>query len=279
MGVSRDLGRAVHWYQLAASSGYSFAKLNLAVVYLWGVGVQKNPELALVLLQESAKAGNSKALTYLGDMYYMGIGVGQDKSAGEKWYEKAIKEHDYLAEYRMAVILSKTSMDTNDLKRSYSLLYESASAGFVPAMYGVGLLVVNHPSLDSYHDEALKDLLSAESLGMWKSSIVLGILARDGKWMPRDLGSAYLHFRKSVLEGGTAAVNIVQRDLSILSKQLTRDEIKKCDEQAQAWYEQHRTAFEHIQKLRGAGQQGIEIGRVVPGEDEHAGALIPILSN
>ena len=279
MGVSRDLGRAVHWYQLAASAGNSFAKLNLAVAYLWGVGVQNNPELARVLLEEAAKAGNSKAKAYLGDMYYQGIGVQQDQSAGVMWYEKAAKEHDYLADYRLGAILSKTAKSTEDLNRAYSLLYESAASGFVPAMYGVGLLVANHSELDSYHDEALKDLLRSESFGMWKSSIVLGALARDGKWVPRDLGSAYLHFRMGVLQGGTVAAGIVRGDLSILSKQFTKDEIKKYDEQAQAWFEQHRTAIEYVQKIHGAGQREIEIGLAAPGENEHAGELIPILSN
>ena len=70
-----------------SASGFAKAKVNLAVAYLHGFGVQKNEELAAQLLTQAYQAGNGTAATYLGFLYYFGIGVNEDKVAAEKWFE------------------------------------------------------------------------------------------------------------------------------------------------------------------------------------------------
>ena len=46
------------------------------------------------------------------------------------------------------------------------------------------------------------------------SSMLLGVLARDGKDVPRDASSAYFQFRVAVLEGGDEAEKRLKNDLS-----------------------------------------------------------------
>ena len=87
IGVRQDSKRAVHWYQLSASSGFAIAKVNLAIAYLNGVGAPKSEDLAVRLLMQAYEEGNGTAATYLGDLYYFGLAVKQDKLAGERWFE------------------------------------------------------------------------------------------------------------------------------------------------------------------------------------------------
>ncbi len=91
------------------------------------------------------------------------------------------------------------------LLREAGLLRLSAAAGYVPAIHGLGLLLVNHPDLPQAPAGSDEPLLSLPSGGSWQSSAVLGMLARDGRIMPKDQRAAYRWFRIAVLQGGSAA--------------------------------------------------------------------------
>lgn len=275
LGVPLDPIRAVHWYQLAASNGLTNAKVNLAVAYLWGSGVQKDPATAKRMLHEAAKKGDGIALTYLGDMYFAGIGVPKDEAAGEKWYEKAIQLHNYLASYRMGLILSDPRRNPRELKRALSLLRVSASAGFVAAMHSAGLLLVNHPEICTSHDEALALLNEAASAGTWKSSVVLGALSRDGKWVPQDSREAYFHFRVGALQGGEAASAIVKNDLQVLSAKISPQERAELDQKAIAWAEEHDQPFQMIYRNHKGKASLSAIALATPLSGSHAGSLTP----
>ena len=146
-GVPRDPERAFHWYQLSAANGSSEGKVNLAIAYFWGLGVTAQPELAQKLLEEAASAGNGVAAAYLGDLARNGIGSQSGESEARRWYEKGASLHNYLAEYRLGTILSDPKWGDTNIKKAAKLLRESANDGFVPAMYSLALLYVNHPEL------------------------------------------------------------------------------------------------------------------------------------
>ena len=276
LGVPADPVRAIHWYQLAAANGLTDAKVNLAVAYVWGTGAQRNTAMGEQLLLEAAAKGNSVAATYLGDLHYLGIGVPRDEAAGEKWYEKAVREHSYLAEYRMGMILSEPSGHSQDPKRAMSLFRQSAAAGFVPAMHSLGRLLVNHPELCDSHEEALKLLHDAAAAGTWQSSMVLGALARDGKWVPRDDRQAYLHFRAGALQGGDPAKALVANDLQRLSATISAEDRAKLDDQAQAWAHEHGRLISMLYKSQKNGSSGGSVALVTPSGGAHAGTLLPL---
>jgi TPR repeat protein len=274
LGVPADPIRAVHWYQLAAANGLADAKVNLAVAYIWGTGAQRNTATGEQLLLEAAGKGNPIAATYLGDMHYLGIGVPKDEAAGEKWYEKAVKEHSYLAEYRMGMILSESTGHSRNVKLAVSLFRQSAAAGFVPAMHSLGRLLVNHPELCDSHDEALRLLNDAASAGTWQSSMVLGALARDGKWVPRDERQAYLHFRAGAIQGGEPAKALAANDLQRLSTTISAEDRAKLDDQAQAWAHEHGKLISMMYRGQKSGSSAVAL--VAPSGGAHAGTLLPL---
>jgi TPR repeat protein len=55
---------------------------------------------------------------------------------------------------------------------------------------------------------------------MMFSSILLGVLARDGNGVPRNDRAAYYHFRVASLQGGDAAAKLLENDLRNLSVKL-----------------------------------------------------------
>lgn len=275
-GVPVDAVRAVHWYQLSAANGLPAAKVNLANAFIWGIGVKRDSKTAEKLLREAADKGDGTAATYLGDMHFQGDGIPKDEAAGRKWYEKAIKLHSYLALFRMGVLLSDPASPSRDIKRAISLLRASASAGFVPAMYSAGLLLVNHPDICTSHDEALALLNEAATAGRWKSSVVLGALARDGKWVPQDSRQAYFYFRVGELLGGDAAETLVKNDLQVLTAKISQEDRKQLDEKANAWAREHSKPLEILYKDQKRRANSPVIALVDPDSGSHAGPLTPI---
>jgi TPR repeat protein len=248
MGVTPDSTRAVHWFQLASAGGFVDAKVNLAVAYMWGNGVKQNQRLAAELIREAADKGSGIGAAYLGEMYYFGIGVKQDQAAAEPWYEKGVKLRNSLALYRLGVILSRPADHPRDLQRSAALMRESATAGFVPAMHSLGLLMVNHPEFMTSQEETLSLLNEAATDGTWKSSIILGILSRDGKLVPKDDKEAYFHFKVAALQGGDEAKPLVTNDLKKLEIKLDADRKSQLDKDASAWVKQHSVPLEVVYK-------------------------------
>jgi uncharacterized protein len=247
-GVTKDPVRAAHWYQLAASGGLARAKVNLAIAYLWGTGVPANERLALKLLNEAASNGSGLAACYLGDFYAFGIGVPNDQAAAEGWYRKGASLHDPFAEFDLATLLSDANDHAHDLRAAAALFRESAAAGYVPAMHSLGLLLVHNPDLARFPGEVTNLLNDAASAGNWRSSMLLGILARDGGGVPLDESAAYYHFRVAVLQNGDEAAKLLAVDLRKLSAKLGPDRTRTLDAQADTWYQQHHFVLEFVEK-------------------------------
>jgi uncharacterized protein len=244
IGVPRDPARAFHWYQLAAAAGLVRAKANLGVAYLWGTGVAKNEQMAYRLFIEAAASGSGLAAGYLGDMYRVGVGVGRDQAAAERWYMKGVKLHDPKSEFSMGSILYEAKDHAPDLRTAAKLLRESASSGYVPAMHLLGFLLARNPGMAKSPEEAVSWLNESANAGLWRSSLVLGILARDGNGVPADTRAAYYHFRVALLQGGEVARKYVEHDLQSLAGDLGPSQTSAIDAQAQQWFQLHHAVLE-----------------------------------
>lgn len=275
IGVSRNPERAAHWYQLAAAGGLANAKLNLGILYFYGVGVHKNQELGVKLIREAAESGSGRAAGYLGNMYYFALGVPQDRVTAERWYQKAAKLGDPRAENELALLFFSGQDRSQDQRIAAKLLRESATAGYVLAMHALGLLLLRNPALAKSPDEAVGLLNDSASAGSWKSSVLLGVLARDGKGVPVDASSAYYHFRVAVLQGKEEAKKLLVTDLQNLSSRLGPDQTASLDSKAENWYQQHRIELEFVS--RGAeNRTGFsDYALAVPENGSHTVQILP----
>jgi TPR repeat protein len=276
IGVPQDSKRAIHWYQLASSSGLARAKVNLAVAYMRGSGVQKNTDITLRLLNEAFQEGNGTAATYLGILTYFGIGLKEDKIAAERWFEAGLKLHDPLAAYNLGSMYSTDINHPHDLPKAADLLRQAADGGYVPAMHSLGLLLVNHPELKQDPQQLRTLLETAANAGSWKSSIVLGILARDGRSAPADDKAAYYHFRIALLQGGAQAEHVIKTDVEILSAKIGEQESQAAISAAKVWYEHHPLALVFVYKEGTPRHDFPTVGIAYASQGSSAGQLLPL---
>ena len=279
IGVRQDSKRALRWYQLSAASGFAIAKVNLAIAYLNGLGAPKNGDLAVRLLTQAYEEGNGTAATYLGDLYYFGLAVKEDKAAGERWFESGLKLHDPMAAYNLGTFYSVMADHLHDLPKAAELLHQSADAGFVPAMHSLGLLLVNHPELKQTPEQSRALLETAANAGSWKSSIVLGILARDGRGTAVDYPSAYFHFRLALLQGGEDAEHLIKRDINAVGTKMTDQQRQMANTAANAWFENHSLKFVFLYRNGTSPKDFPAAAMTYASDGSFAGQLLPLSSS
>jgi TPR repeat protein len=223
VGVSRDEAQAAKWFERAAASGSYEGKLNLAVLYLRGSGITHFP----------------RAEGYLGILYLIGVGVEKDPAKAEKWFDRAARQDSPEGEYAMGTLYSVMSGHPHDFAKAADYLRRSAKNGYVGSMHSLGLLLVNHPEINQQPGEALHWLQSAAEGGAYRSSIVLGALARDGRGVPKDEAAAYQWFTIAVKQGGPPAEKLLVADLKAARKILTAEQQTNAEQAAQIWLSAH----------------------------------------
>jgi TPR repeat protein len=280
IGVTQDLDKAFHWYQLSAASGYATAKVNLAVAYLHGLGTRKSDDLAVQFLTQAYEGGNGRAATYLGILSFFGIAMKEDRVAAESWFESAIKLHDPLAAYNLGSLYSVDLDHPHDLPRAADLLRQATDGGYVPAMHSLGLLFVNHPELKQGPDQAHTLLEAAANAGNWKSSVVLGILARDGRCgVPANVEQAYFHFRLAAIQGGLQAERLIKHDMDTLAAKIGGEESRKQNSAANNWFQHHSVTLAFVYKDGSTKRAFPAAAMADTSEGSFAGQLLPLASS
>ena len=84
-GVSKDVARAVHWYQLAADQGLAEAQFRLGMMTELGRGVTRNDQEAVRWYTRAAEQNYAYAQSRLGFLYLTGKGVPQDNIKAYFW--------------------------------------------------------------------------------------------------------------------------------------------------------------------------------------------------
>jgi TPR repeat protein len=202
-----------------------------------GDGVKQDTAEALRLLRSAAAKGYGRADAYLGWASYTGSGVPVDHAAAEAWLKRGVKRHDPEAECFLATWDAYEPGHLPNLALEAKLLRHSAGTGYVQAIHGLGLLLVNHPDLTQAKEEATNLLMSSAEAGYWPSSAALGLLARDGRLVPKDQRAAYRWLRIAVLQGGGPAETYARHELQRLARSLA--DPSSAEQEAAAWLQLH----------------------------------------
>ena len=152
-GVTQDYKEAVKWYRLAAEQGFASAQSSLGTMYETGQGVtqdykeaikwllksaeQKNQTVQRLirasyhkLHKEVAEQGDSYAQRFLGDSYYLGLGVTQDYAEAAKWYKKAAEQGDSVSQVILGAMYEKGKGISKDFVEAYKWCSISGEADY-----------------------------------------------------------------------------------------------------------------------------------------------------
>jgi uncharacterized protein len=162
LGVEKNDGEAVKWYQKAADQGESDAQLNLGMMYATGRGLEKDPKKAMEWYLRAAQQWNASAQNNIGSLYFNGEGVEKDDKKAFEWYLKAARLGLPLAQNNLGGMYVKGWGVEKDLNKglewilraadrglpvarenAFKIYYNDAQQGHPQAMHNVATMCLN----------------------------------------------------------------------------------------------------------------------------------------
>ena len=93
LGVDKNINIAIYWYERSAANGDSKAQNNLGHLFYEGIEIKKDIPRAVHLFKLAARQGISSAQLNLGRSYTKGIGIKPDLLNGFIWLSMAEKSN------------------------------------------------------------------------------------------------------------------------------------------------------------------------------------------
>ena len=177
-GVSRDINRAVAWYQKAAQQGHAGAELNLGLLYEKGEGVPKDPARARSLIEAAARQGFGPAQRKLTELEQ-----GKKNWPGADLWEEGKKR--YLA---------------GDHTAAAQLILKAAQAGNPDARNQIGYMYEAGDSLPKSYEEAAKWYRAGAEQGHARCEFALGSLYEAGRGVKENWDEAARWYQKSATQ-------------------------------------------------------------------------------
>ena len=121
-GVEYNSREAVEWYRKGMKLGNYDASYNLALCYLAGVGVGRDSEVGLRMLEELAGENYLRAVNELAGIYYNGNGVKKDLKKAVEYYKHSAESGSARALYNLAMMYHDGVYFQQDSSRSREFL-------------------------------------------------------------------------------------------------------------------------------------------------------------
>ncbi|HEV3045233.1 MAG TPA: caspase family protein [Roseiarcus sp.] len=94
---AQNYPQAARYYQIAADAGLAEANDELGVLFVMGLGVNKDYQRAFDLFNKAAIGGSATGMSNLGTMYANGFFIEQNQIKALAWYERSIAVGNALA--------------------------------------------------------------------------------------------------------------------------------------------------------------------------------------
>jgi hypothetical protein len=142
-------------------------------------------------------------------------------------------------------------------------------------MHSLALVLIENPELAKSAKEPRLLLEAASHAGFWKSSVVLGVLERDGRDTSPNVEAAYYYFQVALLQGGKKAAGVLANDLSAASTRLTAEKMAAITSKANAWFQENHLTLAFVYK-DGENRKQFPASALLDAEEGvHAGKLVP----
>lgn len=168
----RDYQEAYKWYNKSALQGDKDGLYGMGMLYMNGLGVEKNFQKAADYFRQSGDKGNPKAYTKLGVLYCSGgYGLESDTSLAIELWQKAAKLNDVEGMYELGKCYKEGSGDLpQDVEKALSLFKKCAKRGHLASCYYVGEILSDKASEETKQ----KEKWTRESNKWLKSAIKRG---------------------------------------------------------------------------------------------------------
>lgn len=199
-----DDAAAAAAYRAAAEAGNPIARYLLALMYVEGDGVARDPAETARQLHLAAMAGYAPAQAHLGDLYEKGRGVAKDQTMANRWYAFSAAQGEDISCGRLGMSMLQGVNMQRDVDGALKLLrhcadpqgdgttyYPSGQDGGPGSQTLLGAIYLEGDyGVPADIDQGVKWLDRAAHQHLSVAEKHLAILYEQGKGVPQDAGKA-----------------------------------------------------------------------------------------
>lgn len=149
----------------AALEGKMSSQWLIGKMYMEGVDLVQDYELAAKWLTKSAEQGYADAEYLLGLLYSAGDGVEQSDNLALEWYSKAAEQDLADAQFLIGIMFAKGEGVPQDYESSVSWLYKAAKQDYPPAQHQLAIMYATGRGVEKDIDIAREWFTKAAELG------------------------------------------------------------------------------------------------------------------
>lgn len=176
---------ALNWFKKAASQADLDAQMYSAAAYLFGYGVQKNPDAARRYYIDAARSGNVLA-QYTLAMEFLTSRDGGNRKMGVIWLNKAADKGYTQAEYKLGELYASGTNVARDPVKAQILLTKAAEQGSSPAQVALGKFYSDSKNTFYNPKLALLWMQKAAQANEAEAQLALANFYKEGKIVPAD---------------------------------------------------------------------------------------------
>ena len=177
-GTGKDFSQALQWFMKAADQDEPAARHEIADMYQHGGG-KRQMQLVAAGLEQLAVEGDAKAQFSLAMMFMSGLGVDKDEAVAISWFEASARQGDINAKARLAGMYARGQGVEKDVDRAFVLGKEAADKGHVMAMLNIGRMYETGISVPKDIEKAKYYYRKAAEKGNRIAEMLLAILEKE----------------------------------------------------------------------------------------------------
>lgn len=262
---------AVAWYKKAALLGEEDAQNMLGFCYLNGLGIEKNPNLAMEWFQKAAEQGHIVAQSNVGYCYSNGIGVETNYEEAIKWYKYPAEQGDVNAQYALGDCYYTGNGIAQDYQQAVFWYEKAAMQGDAGAQASLGNCYFQGEGLAQNYQLAIKWYEKAALQGNAIAQIGLGYCYQEGFGVANDYQQSFLWYKKAA-EQGDAEAQTRLGNCYYYGRGVTKDYDMAAEWYLKAAKQGHDTAKSNLGFLMNSG---INTNKVK--STQGAGCLVPMV--
>lgn len=164
-----------------AEGGDIFAQNELADMYLYGIGIEKDAEKGIHWLETAAEKNFWRPLNKLGEVYYYGQGMDEDRKRAQEYFEKAAAMGYGDGEANLAMCCY--TAEKRNMPRAVSLLRRAFAHGAffaAEAAHILGLIIYEGDGVKKDDREAFEWMRRSARMGSPDGMNILSIFYEQG---------------------------------------------------------------------------------------------------
>jgi len=187
-----DYAAALEAWQGKAAQGDPEAMTNVGTLYNLGLGVKRDYDKAAEWYEKAAQLGFVLAQFNLGNLYYSGQGVSRDLKQAARWYLAAAQGGHAKAQFYLAQMYENGDGVEKNRETALSWYRKAADLELPDAQYELGRKLIFGDKVEPDPAKGTDLVLKAAELKFAKAQILMADCYWRGRGVPKNQIEAYV---------------------------------------------------------------------------------------